>query len=83
VAMNILSGFPPEVRFLGTRPHVKIDRVGLHMRVQPSVRASQTGARRRAGPRPQRPQPAWARQSFFQRRTSPTPNRLRFWKNEN
>jgi len=39
LAMSILSGFPPEVRFLRTRPNVKIDRVGHHTRVRPSVRA--------------------------------------------
>jgi hypothetical protein len=42
LAMSILSGFPPEVRFLRTRPNVKIDRVGLHTRVRPSVRASRS-----------------------------------------
>jgi hypothetical protein len=77
LAVSILCGFPPEVRFLRSRPNVNIDRVGRHMRVQPSVRAARNGALRRAGPWPQRPQPAWARQSFFQRRTSPTPNPLR------
>ena len=41
--MSILSGFPPEVRFIRTRPNVKIDRVGLPMRVQPSVRAFRSG----------------------------------------
>ena len=41
--MSILSGFPPEVRFLRTRPNVKIDRLGHHMRVQPSVGAFRSG----------------------------------------
>src|SRR4051794_32135364 len=50
LAVSILNGFPLEVRFLRTRPNVNIDRVGRYMRVQPSVRAFRTGARRRAGP---------------------------------
>jgi hypothetical protein len=60
--------------FLRTRPNAKIDRIGLRMTVQPSVRASRTGARRRVGPWPQRSRPTCALPSFFQRRTSLTPN---------
>jgi hypothetical protein len=47
LAMSILSGLPLEVRFLRTRPNVHIDRVGLHTRGRPSVRAFRSARDRR------------------------------------